>query len=436
MEESANEKIKKIVAPMIYFVSVLGVVIHGQLQKKELSDVLSIAVLSVVLAGVFWIVLKAGKWDLWNRLSNPVLFLGSLCLTWGILVAQNVCFLGSLCFLVLVVAVLDAGIEMGIVVYGYVMIQKMILQLPLQSLAYKEFVPVVFGLLIMILFSMIKDRKVMPYVTIILFACDGVLQIVQYEFQINKMVENYGSAMMEFGSVLLLCLIAYAYLRIAPGKEEIPGQDTETIQMSNTASVSETEQAEEEAAVTQEEDIWDTILKPDFELCKRLQQYSPLLMSHSLKISLLSEGAAMAVGGDGMLAKAAGLYHEVGRIEKGADYIDVGTNLAREYQFPESLIAVMRQHSTGHELPKSIEAAVVMLSDCIISTSDYLEKTGKRALISDEKLIESIFENRIQKGNLKESGITEEQIVRIKEYYKKNAFADAENKEVSKGDTQ
>lgn len=51
-----------------------------------------------------------------------------------------------------------------------------------------------------------------------------------------------------------------------------------------------------------------------------------------------------------------------------------------------------------------------MLSDCIVSTSDYLQDTGKRGAVSDERLVDSIFQNRMDKGNLDEAGFSKEQI--------------------------
>lgn len=395
MEESAKEKIQRIAAPVWYLISILGVVFNGCIQNKDLPDILSGAVLSIVLAGIFRLVLKTKKWNLWKQASNPILLFGSGCLTW-IAMAGNDMYFGPLCFIFVMQAALDAGLPLGITVYVYVILQRFILQLPVQLIAYKEFVPVVFGLLLVILFSMVKNKKVMPYVTVILLACDGVLQFVQYEFQINQIGTNGKEVLMEFAGVILLCLTAYAYLHFFR-QTEMPLKEKKT--------------------------TIETILEPEFALRVRLLQYSPQLMQHSEKIAALSEGAVIAAGGDGMLAKAAGLYHEVGRIQSETDYIEAGTKLAEEYDFPEEVIVVMRQHSTGYELPQSLEAAVVMLSDCIVSTSDYLQKAGKRTAISDEKLVNSIFQNRIQKGNLKESKMTEEQMERLKAYYIGHAFA-------------
>lgn len=65
-----------------------------------------------------------------------------------------------------------------------------------------------------------------------------------------------------------------------------------------------------------------------------------------------------------------------------------------------------------------------MLCDCIISTSEYLTKSGRRAKISDTQLVTSIFQNRLEKGNLQYAGMTVEQIQTLKEFYIENTFAE------------
>jgi hypothetical protein len=120
------------------------------------------------------------------------------------------------------------------------------------------------------------------------------------------------------------------------------------------------------------------------------------------------------------------MYHEVGRLLDGENYMEANLQLARRYHFPDTLTGVIRQHNTGSEIPKSPEAAIVMLSDCIISTGEYLAKSGKRNAISDEKLIKSIFSNRIAKGSLAESGLTNEQLEQLQDYFVEHAFSSKE----------
>lgn len=184
------------------------------------------------------------------------------------------------------------------------------------------------------------------------------------------------------------------------------------------------EQLQEKEPEGQLMDRLQNLTEPGFELLEYLKEYSGDLYRHSERIAILSEKAAQAVGGNAVLAKAGGFYHDIGHVEEDENYIEAGVRIGQEYGFPEELLAVIRQHSTGSTLPQSIEAAVVMLSDCIISTSDFLAKSGKREMVSNQKLVTSIFQNRLEKGDLEQSGMTGEQIQLLKEFYVENTFTE------------
>lgn len=188
--------------------------------------------------------------------------------------------------------------------------------------------------------------------------------------------------------------------------------------------VKQPQEMEMEEPAEQPVDKLQNLVEPDFELLEYLKEYSEKLYQHSERIALLSERAAQAVGGNAVLAKAGGFYHDIGHVEEDENYIEAGVRIGREYGFPEELLAVIRQHSTSSMLPRSVEAAIVMLSDCIISTSDFLAKSGKREKLSNQKLVTSIFQNRLEKGDLEQSGMTEEQIRLLREFYVENTFTE------------
>ena len=52
----------------------------------------------------------------------------------------------------------------------------------------------------------------------------------------------------------------------------------------------------------------------------------------------------------------------------------------------------------------------------------YLQENGKRSAITDEKLVMSIFANRMEKGSLAQAGLTQEQIERLRTFYVAHAF--------------
>ena len=176
----------------------------------------------------------------------------------------------------------------------------------------------------------------------------------------------------------------------------------------------------EKESVSPEEELV-LLLEDDFELMQKMKENQELYQ-HSYKISQISGDAAQAIGCDGTLARAGGMYHEAGRIMGQDNYMEANMSLSRKYHFPARLVDVIRQHNTGSEIPQSPEAAIVMLSDCIVSTGEYLQKSGKRGAISNEKLVKSIFSNRIAKGSLEESGLSSGQLEELEKYYIEHVF--------------
>ncbi|ABX42971.1 HD domain-containing protein [Lachnoclostridium phytofermentans] len=155
-----------------------------------------------------------------------------------------------------------------------------------------------------------------------------------------------------------------------------------------------------------------------FPLMRRLEEESPKLYHHSNSIAHLSQRAAGYIGAKEDIAYAGGLYHEVGRL-LGPDYVKNGEELASQYKLPKEVSDLIRQHNFKVELPKTKEAAIVMLSDNIFSTILYLKNSGETS-ITAEKVIENTFSIRMNKGTLDESGISIKDFHKLKEFYISN----------------
>jgi len=180
----------------------------------------------------------------------------------------------------------------------------------------------------------------------------------------------------------------------------------------------------------------DEILNLEFPLIRRLRQFSMKIYNHSLLISEISQKAAIAVGADEYKAKAGGLYHEIGRIEN-KEYVKEGVRLAKAYRLPESVIDIIRQHNIKYDKPKSPEAAIVMLAISIVATRECLEKAEKKSggnpyeepggnrnspvpmgnTIPTEKIVDNVFQMRLTKGSLDDSGLTLKQYNMLKEFF-------------------
>lgn len=151
------------------------------------------------------------------------------------------------------------------------------------------------------------------------------------------------------------------------------------------------------------------------ELILKLRSFSESLYAHSVYIGELSGRAAKEIGADELLAMAGGLYHEIGRMN-GKIYIDEGLKLAEEYSFPKELKAILKEHNIKYDRPSSVEAAIVMLSDNIVSTIEYIDKAEDHKIKAD-KIIDNIFQMRLDKGTLDSSGISVKEYKKLKEFY-------------------
>ncbi len=95
--------------------------------------------------------------------------------------------------------------------------------------------------------------------------------------------------------------------------------------------------------------------------------YGQNALGHSLEVAHLASIIAAETGGDEMLAKRAGLLHDIGKAlthEFAGSHVDLGADICRRYkEHPVVINAIYAHH--GHEEPKSVEAAAVCAADTL-----------------------------------------------------------------------
>lgn len=198
--------------------------------------------------------------------------------------------------------------------------------------------------------------------------------------------------------------------------------------------------------------------QPNQPLLQRLLREAPGTYQHSLQVANLAEQAASAIGANAELVRVAALYHDIGKVlnpvffvENQADgvnphdvlndpyrsadiiisHVPDGDRLARQYRLPARLRDFILEHHgktrvsyfytralTQASEPNSIDAApftypgpkpqtretaVLMLADSCESTVR-ARKPGNRNEIAE--IVEQIFDNRIEDGQLDECPLT------------------------------
>jgi len=211
-------------------------------------------------------------------------------------------------------------------------------------------------------------------------------------------------------------------------------------------------------------------------LLRRMQLEAPGTYHHSLMVASLSENAAAAIGANPLVCRATALFHDVGKLVKpeyftenqmGREnplvaqkpslaaviikrHVKEGLELARQYKLPRvfrdiirehhgtSLIqyfyreAVQRQNGPGANeedrleevqeetyrydgpKPHSPESAIIFFADSVEAASRSLPKVNAQSI---DDLLEAIFRERMEDGQLDECSLTLRQVAEIRKSF-------------------
>lgn len=396
---------KRLFSGIFYLSLIFGAIICAFINRMALSGVMIQVSYALILGAVFFVLLHSQEDMLWKQIPEKMVYLltfsVSLCLI-GVSSRYNT---GMLWMLPLTVVGCLQAMEIKIVTFGMLMAVYLCNALMVHEQIGLMFFYLVMGTSVLLMMSMLRRRRELPYAGVILIALCLVLLVLRCGFDFQEIWRERYYILLEVSSLvflLLFCMAIQLFRRESAAEEEqiTPSTGNET--------------------ASQEEELI-LLLDDGFELMQKIRENQELYQ-HSYKISRISGDAAEAVGCDAILARAGGMYHEAGRIMGQENYMEANMSLSRKYHFPAKLVDVIRQHNTGSEIPQSPEAAIVMLSDCIVSTGEYLQKSGKRGAISNEKLVKSIFSNRVAKGSLEESGLSSGQLDELEKYYIEHVF--------------
>lgn len=106
------------------------------------------------------------------------------------------------------------------------------------------------------------------------------------------------------------------------------------------------------------------------ELIGRLRyraSYGQNALAHTLEVANLAGLIASQIGGDVILARRAGLMHDIGKAlthEQAGSHVDIGADLCKKLGEPEAVINAIYAHH-GHEEVSCVESAAVCAADAL-----------------------------------------------------------------------
>jgi putative nucleotidyltransferase with HDIG domain len=217
-------------------------------------------------------------------------------------------------------------------------------------------------------------------------------------------------------------------------------------------------------------------------LLRQMQVDAPGTYHHSLMVANLSENAALTVGANPILCRACALFHDIGKMaqphyftENQGDlgnphnrqnpamsaliiksHVKEGIEIAREYRLPKIIRDVIRQHHGTtlvkyfyHQAklkskqtnlpygeleadvpdestyrydgpkPRFKESAIIFFADSLEAAARSLPKVTHHSV---EELLESIFQDRLEDGQLDECPLTLEEVATIKKSFLKTTL--------------
>lgn len=441
-----------VIITVLPLLSMFTAVLAGIARNISGTDIAKLGLITLILTGAadFYIRVNAES-VLKKKLSKTIItigYLGAVCLLLLVPDPQLLCFwmLGGL------IAAMLIDNKLGLLINFNMTFILGIMQNIRPETVIRLLIICV---LMSVLAGALKDKSTVIYASIIILSINITLAFAINNFAFRKTNNfNYVCSLLSILAVLTAAYFLSALYQNTAGKGNLPDEQplqkepdftvtkadnlsqqmitpaeektnepaavsSEPAQYGNDLSLQESavtiEEAEEPLSKPVDRTSYELLCSLDHELLKRLRQFSVSLYSHAIRIADLSGRAAVKIGADELISRAGGLYHEIGKIN-GKNYIEEGLKLADEYAFPQELKAILKEHNIKYEKPNSVEAAIVMLSDNVVSTIEYLEKTGERRHTND-KIIDNIFQMRLDKGNFDSAGLSLTDFKKLKEFY-------------------
>jgi len=411
--EETKDRVKSTVFKCVIYVEVIsGTVLGGILSGASYIDIFSnvATMIAGVMVFLYYYSLDGGRRI--AEIQQQAVFLAGFASSVILVAFTSRTDTGTIWLLAVAVAGITGGMGHAVSCHALLLLQYLVLSADAAVNIRMVIFYAVLGILFALVMSETRDKKSFVYSSVIFIALTAVMVIILYNFDPGAVIKDKG--FLKRCATGDAILVAASYIMITYCiKDRKASKDSKV-------------QYKRQKRRKRDKKILESLIGTDHILSKRIRHYSEDLYSHSLRISQLSYKAAKYMGCDCLLAGAGGMYHEASRIYEDKDYVEACKMLAAEYSFPKGLYDIVLQYGDASEKPKSSEAAIVMISDNIITTDEYLRKAGKREQISDEKLVRSVFSNRISKGNFDGSGMDRKQINQLMEFYIHNAFKDWE----------
>ena len=125
--------------------------------------------------------------------------------------------------------------------------------------------------------------------------------------------------------------------------------------------------------------------------------YGQNALAHTLEVAHLAGLLAAQMGGDAILARRAGIMHDIGKAlthEAPGSHVDLGADICKRYGECETVINAIYAHH-GHEEPINVESAAVCAADALSAARPGARREVLESFLKRVEEIENITTSKI-----------------------------------------
>lgn len=152
-------------------------------------------------------------------------------------------------------------------------------------------------------------------------------------------------------------------------------------------------------------DRYMDINDPECPLLVELKNKSKEEYYHAIHTAYLCDRIAKRLKLDDAVVKACGYYHRIGTLIGENSWENV-QGILEENHFPQRVKEVLKEYIDKTEIMISKETIILLFSDTIISSVNYLFSKDPQIQLDYPKMIEGIFKKRIESGMIDHSDLT------------------------------
>lgn len=172
-------------------------------------------------------------------------------------------------------------------------------------------------------------------------------------------------------------------------------------------------------------DLYMDINDPECPLLVELKNFSKEEYYHAIHTAYLCDRIAKRLSLDADAAKTGGYYHKIGILKSGGSNSisdSSGNNscwenteqILEEYHFPEKVREILKEYLCKEEKIVSKETVVLLISDTMIASIEYLFSKDPQIKLDYEKLVGAVYKKKVESGLLNSSRITMGELEEIK----------------------